>query len=107
MRAGKSITVVELADEHRAPSTFTDAWKRFFLGKPLINEDLEHESLSNPIALGALSPDAVSSTASGPEQILIELLPAAGLAAFTLILPLGAVILLILALVTASGGKPC
>ena len=58
--------------------------------------------MSNPIALGALSPDAVSSTAYGPEQILIELLPAAGLAAFTLILPLGGVILLILALVTAS-----
>ena len=73
MRAGKSITVVELADEHKAPLSFTDAWKRFFLGKPLINEDLEHESLSNPIALGALSPDAVSSTAYGPEQILIEL----------------------------------
>jgi len=94
--------VVELADEQKAPSNFVDAWKRFFLGKPLINEDLEHEALSNPIALGALSPDAVSSTAYGPEQILIELLPAAGLAAFTLILPLGGVILLILALVTAS-----
>jgi amino acid transporter len=102
VRAGKSITVVDLADEHKAPSTFTDSWKRFFLGKPLINEDLEHESLSNPIALGALSPDAVSSTAYGPEQILIELLPAAGIAAFTLILPLAGVILLILALVTAS-----
>ncbi|BBX44026.1 APC family permease [Mycobacterium cookii] len=88
--------------EHTVPLTFIDGWKRFFLGKPLINDDLEHESLSNPIALGALSPDAVSSTAYGPEQILIELLPAAGLAAFTLILPLGAVILLILALVTAS-----
>ncbi|UMB68005.1 APC family permease [Mycobacterium paraterrae] len=94
--------MVELADEHKAPPTFVDAWKRFFLGKPLINEDLEHEALSNPIALGALSPDAVSSTAYGPEQILIELLPAAGLAAFTLILPLGGIILLILALVTAS-----
>ena len=94
--------MVELADEQKAPSNFVDAWKRFFLGKPLINEDLEHEALSNPIALGALSPDAVSSTAYGPEQILIELLPAAGLAAFTLILPLGGIILLILALVTAS-----
>jgi amino acid transporter len=99
---GNSVTVVELADGHGAPSTFTDSWKRFFLGKPLINDQLEHESLSNGIALGALSPDAVSSTAYGPEQILIELLPAAGLAAFTLILPLAGVILLILALVTAS-----
>ncbi|WIM88278.1 APC family permease [Candidatus Mycobacterium wuenschmannii] len=94
--------MVELADEHKVPTSFVDSWKRFFLGKPLINEDLEHESLSNPVAVGVLSPDPVSSTAYGPEQILIELLPAAGLAAFTLILPLGGIILLILALVTAS-----
>ena len=94
--------MVSLPDGHQAPSTFIDSWKRFFLGKPLINDQLEHESLSNPVAVGVLSPDPVSSTAYGPEQILIELLPAAGLAAFTLILPLGAIILLILALVTAS-----
>jgi amino acid transporter len=89
-------------DEEKVPSTFSDAWKRFFLGKPLINEHLEHESLSNVVALGALSPDAISSTVYGPEQIMVELLPAAGLAAFVLVLPIAAVILLILALVTAS-----
>jgi amino acid transporter len=94
--------VVDPADEHKAPSTFIDAWKRFFLGKPLINENLEHESLSNVVALGALSPDAISSTVYGPEQIMVELLPAAGLAAYVLVLPIAGVILLILALVTGS-----
>ncbi len=94
--------VTDLPDEEKLPSTFTDAWKRFFLGKPLINEHLEHESLSNTVALGALSPDAISSTVYGPEQIMVELLPAAGLAAFVLVLPIAAIILLILALVTAS-----
>jgi amino acid transporter len=68
----------------------------------MINDDLEHERLSNPVALGVLSPDAISSTAYGPEQIMIELLPAAGLAAFALLLPITAVILLILVLVAAS-----
>jgi amino acid transporter len=92
----------ELADDQNIPSTFSDAWKRFFLGKPLISEHLEHESLSNVVALGALSPDAISSTVYGPEQIMVELLPAAGLAAFVLVLPIAGVILLILALVTAS-----
>src|SRR6202044_571669 len=101
-RAGKSITVTDSAYEQTAAPTFIDAWKRFFLGKPLINESLEHESLSNSVALGALSPDAISSTVYGPEQIMVELLPAAGLAAFVLVLPIAAVILLILALVTAS-----
>ena len=90
------------ADQDKAPSTFVDAWKRFFLGKPLINEHLEHESLSNVVALGALSPDAISSTVYGPEQIMVELLPAAGMAAYVLVLPIAGVILLILALVTGS-----
>src|SRR6202453_2930673 len=79
-----------------------DSWKRFFLGKPLISDHLDHESLSNTVALGALSPDAISSTVYGPEQIMVELLPAAGLAAFVLVLPIAGVILVILALVTAS-----
>jgi amino acid transporter len=96
------VTDTDLPDEEPLPSTFADAWKRFFLGKPLINEHLEHESLSNVVALGALSPDAISSTVYGPEQIMVELLPAAGLAAFVLVLPIAGVILLILALVTAS-----
>src|SRR6201992_2352217 len=84
-----------------APS-FLDGWKRVFLGKPMITDELQHEKLSNPVALGALSPDAISSTAYGPEQIMVELLPAAGMAAFVLLLPLVGVILLILVLVTAS-----
>ncbi len=79
-----------------------DASKRVFLGKPMVNDQLQHERLSNPVALGAISPDAISSTAYGPEQIMLELLPAAGMAAFTLLLPITGVILLILVLVTAS-----
>lgn len=77
-------------------------FKRLFLGKPLVNEQLHEEKLSNPVALGVLSPDAISSSAYGTEEILIGLLPYAGLAAFTLLLPVTGVILLILILVAAS-----
>ncbi|UMB70868.1 APC family permease [Mycobacterium paraterrae] len=84
------------------PPSFSDGWKRFFLGKPLTSEQLDSERLSNPVALGAISPDAISSTAFGPEQVMIELLPRAGMAAFTLLLPIMGVILLILLLVSAS-----
>jgi amino acid transporter len=91
-----------LADEQRIAPSFYDGWKRVFLGKPMITDDLQHEKLSNTVALGALSPDAISSTAYGPEQIMVELLPAAGMAAFVLLLPLIGVILVILALVAAS-----
>ncbi|HEX5254778.1 MAG TPA: amino acid permease [Mycobacterium sp.] len=86
----------------RIPVSIGDLAKRVLLGKPLITDNLSSEKLSNPVALGALSPDAISSTAYGTEQILIELLPAAGLAAFALLLPITGVILLILVLVAAS-----
>jgi amino acid transporter len=82
--------------------SFIDAWKRVILGRPLTSEQLESERLSNPVALGALSPDAISSTAYGPEQVMIELLPRAGMAAFVLLLPIIGVILFILLLVSAS-----
>jgi amino acid transporter len=82
--------------------TFVDGWKRIVLGKPLTSEQLESERLSNPVALGALSPDAISSTAYGPEQVMIELLPRAGMASFVLLLPIIGVILFILLLVSAS-----
>jgi amino acid transporter len=84
------------------PPSFADGWKRVLLGKPLTTEQLESERLSNPVALGALSPDAISSTAYGPEQVMIELLPRAGMASFVLLLPIIGVILFILLLVSAS-----
>lgn len=90
------------AAAHKVAPSYLDVWKRIALGKPLITDQIHLEKLSNPVALGALSPDAISSTAYGPEQIMVELLPAAGMAAFVLLLPLTGVILLILALVAAS-----
>jgi amino acid transporter len=94
--------VTDSAAEYKIAPSFFDGWKRVFLGKPMITDELQHEKLSNTVALGALSPDAISSTAYGPEQIMVELLPAAGMAAFVLLLPLIGVILLILLLVSAS-----
>ena len=94
--------MTKLVGEDSFAPSFSDAYKRLVLGKPMINDELEHERLSNPVALGVLSPDAISSTAYGSEQIMIELLPAAGLAAFALLLPITGVILLILVLVAAS-----
>jgi amino acid transporter len=82
--------------------SFSDRFKRRFLGEPLTSEHLESERLSNPVALGALSPDAISSTAYGPEQIMVELLPYAGVAAFTLLLPIIGVIAVILVFVTLT-----
>src|ERR1700689_2423343 len=70
------------------PDPFWYTAKTKLLGPPLVNEQMGEQRLSNPLALGVLSPDGISSSAYGTEEILIALLPVAGLAAFTLILPL-------------------
>src|ERR1700677_1607631 len=77
--------------------------KTKLLGPPLVNEQLGEERLSKPLALGVLSPDGISSSAYGPEQILVELLKSGlGLAAFTLLLPITGVVLFVLVLVVLS-----
>jgi amino acid transporter len=84
------------------PDGFWYSTKRRLLGPPLVNEQLGEQRLSKPLALGVLSPDGISSSAYGTEEILIALLPMAGLAAFTLILPMTLVILLVMVLVVLS-----
>ncbi|HEY1839911.1 MAG TPA: hypothetical protein VGG53_06730, partial [Mycobacterium sp.] len=76
-------------DSGRAiPVPFAQVVKRTFLGQPLVSAKLQSERLSTPVALGAVAPDPISSTCYGPEQVLLELVPAAGMAAFALLLPI-------------------
>jgi amino acid transporter len=79
------------------------AVKTRLLGKPLINEQLGEQRLSKTLALGVLSPDGISSSAYGTEEILIELLKG-GLAvtAFTVLLPITGVVLFVMVLVVLS-----
>jgi amino acid transporter len=84
------------------PESFWYSVKRRLLGPPMVNEELRHQRLSKFLALGVLSPDGISSSAYGTEEILIALLPLAGLAAFTLILPMTLVVLVVMALVVLS-----
>jgi amino acid transporter len=84
------------------PEGFWYSVKRRLLGPPMVNEDLRHQRLSNFLALGVLSPDGISSSAYGTEEILIALLPLFGLAAFNIILPMTLVILVVMTLVVLS-----
>src|SRR5579863_3868117 len=84
------------------PDTFWYSTKRKLLGPPLVNSDLGEQRLSKPLALGVLSPDGISSSAYGTEEILIVLVPAMGVAAFSLILPMTLVILFVMVLVLLS-----
>jgi amino acid transporter len=91
-----------LHERSSQPEGFWYTAKRRMLGPPLVNEDLGEQRLSKPLALGVLSPDGISSSAYGTEEILIALVPMVGLAAFTLILPMTLVILFVMVLVLLS-----
>jgi amino acid transporter len=84
------------------PETWTYRLKRVFLGKPFVSEQLEGERLSRPVALGVLSSDCISSSAYGTEEILTQLTPVIGLAAFSLLVPIMFIILGVLVLVAFS-----
>jgi amino acid transporter len=74
--------------------------KRFLLGPPLVNDQLQGQTLGKPTALAVLSSDVMSSSAYASEEILRILVPIAGLVAFSLVTPITGAILAVLALVT-------
>jgi len=76
--------------------------KNKLLGAPLVTEQLQTERLRKPIALGVLAPDCISSSAYGTEEMLTQLVPYVGLAAFTLVVPITFAILGVLFFVTLS-----
>jgi amino acid transporter len=76
--------------------------KRFLLGKPLATARLEHERLSKTTALAIFSSDNMSSVAYATEEILRVLIPAVGVAAFSLVLPISATIVLVEAILIFS-----
>jgi amino acid transporter len=74
--------------------------KRALLGRPLVTAALHEERLSKKAALGVLSSDCISSSAYGTEEMLIWLLPIFGLAGFHILLPMTAVVILVLVIMT-------
>ncbi len=66
---------------HKEENKFM-SMKEIILGKPLKNSELNHEKLSRLWGLPIMASDAVSSVAYAVEEILLILIPAAGLLAF-------------------------
>jgi len=81
---------------------FTYRLKKFLLGAPLNRHSLNEQRLSKRRAFGILSSDCISSSAYGGEQILVALIPAFGLAAFSLFTPLISIILIMLLIIALS-----
>jgi amino acid transporter len=77
-------------------------WKRRMLGEPLHTDQLEHERLGKPTALAVFASDNLSSSAYATEEILHVLVPAIGLAAFSLVVPITIAMLVVLAFLILS-----
>jgi amino acid transporter len=84
------------------PESWDYRLKRIFLGRPLVTEQLSGERLNRAIALGVLAPDCISSSAYGTEEILTQMTPYIGIAAFSLVVPVMFVIIGVLVFVTTS-----
>jgi amino acid transporter len=76
--------------------------KKRILGPPLDDDALAHERLGKPTALAVFASDNLSSSAYATEEFLRVLIPAVGVAAFSLVMPLTVAMLVVLALLILS-----
>jgi len=76
--------------------------KRLLLGRPLASHEEEHQRLTKLVALAVFASDAISSTAYATEEILLVLVPVAGMAALADLVPIAIVVTILLAIVVTS-----
>jgi len=76
--------------------------KRLVVGEPIATSEEHHQRLGRPTALAVFASDAISSTAYATEEILLVLVPAAGLAALSDLMPLSMIVMVLLAIVITS-----
>ncbi len=76
--------------------------KNKLLGPPLNTARLIHERLGKPTALAVFASDNLSSSAYASEEILRVLLPAVGVAAFSLVVPVTFALLIVLGFLILS-----
>jgi amino acid transporter len=78
------------------------ALKRLFLGPALPTAQLQHERLGKPTALAVFASDNLSSVAYATEEILKVAVPAVGVLAFSILMPVTFAILAVLAILLFS-----
>jgi len=77
-------------------------WKRLLLGPALPTAQLQHERLGKPTALAVFASDNLSSVAYATEEILKVAVPAIGILAFSVVMPITFGILAVLAILLFS-----
>jgi amino acid transporter len=75
--------------------------RSFLIGQPISSEREEHERLTKTKALAVFSSDNISSSAYATEEMM-RVLVVAGISAFSLVMPLTLVIVVVLAIVATS-----
>jgi amino acid transporter len=78
------------------------AFKRLLVGHPLASREFGEQRLTKRVALAVFGTDAVASTAFASQEILVVLVPVAGMAALDDLVPISLVVIALLAIVTAS-----
>src|SRR5213078_2686271 len=76
--------------------------KNRLLGPPLHTDQLIHERLGKPTALAVFASDNLSSVAYATEEIVAHLVPAIGVAAFALVMPITGALLIVLGFLILS-----
>ncbi|CAN5718065.1 APC family permease [soil metagenome] len=76
--------------------------KRALVGAPLASSAQDEQRIGKPTGLAVFASDAISSTAYATEEILLVLVPAAGLIALDQLVPLAIVVVVLLFLVISS-----
>jgi amino acid transporter len=78
--------------------------KRFFIGAPIASSEDAHQRISKKIALPVFASDAISSTAYATQEILIVFLSlaAVGTAAYSRLVPISIMVIVLLAIVVSS-----
>ena len=76
--------------------------KRLLVGRPIPSSEEAHQRLPKSIALAVFASDAISSTAYATEEILLVLVPVAGLVALDYLIPIALIVVVLLAIVITS-----
>jgi amino acid transporter len=93
--SGATIISREVADKPRR------SWTSWLIGRPLATADAPHQTIGKLIGLAVFASDALSSTAYGPQELLL-VLAVAGTAAFGFAIPLAIGIVVLLTILTLS-----
>ncbi len=76
--------------------------KRVLIGHPLPTREFGQQRLPKRLALGVFSTDAIASTAFATQEILVVLVPAAGMAALGYLVPISLLVVALLVIVVLS-----